>query len=263
MKQILLSLILFLSVTTAFGGVPEQAKRHDPHKAQLSSLFSKKMAETSAVKASIVKQTNGFRQAEGLEPVKPNKTLNKTAQHFADFMARTKKYGHTADGRLPSERAQAQGYEYCIVSENIAYQFRSDGFSTKELARVLFTGWKKSPEHRKNMVAPGVVDTGVGVAQDRASGTYFAVQMFGRPKSMGIRFKLVNTSRQAVHYILSDREGRHPYSLPPRAIQTHERCLPTTLELSEPKMKTSISDGARYTISSGKNGELTLTSGSL
>lgn len=230
---------------------------------QLSKTFSKKMAEISAVEASIVKQTNGFRKAEGLEPLKQNKTLDKTAQHFADFMARTRKYGHAADGRLPSERAQAQGYEYCIVSENIAYQFRSDGFSTEELTRTLVTGWKKPPEHRKNMVAPGVVDIGVGVAQDPASGTYFAVQMFGRPKSMGIRFQLVNSSGRAVHYILSDRDGRHQYSLPPRAIQTHERCLHTTLELSEPKVKTSISDGARYTVGSGRKGELTLTSGSL
>lgn len=221
------------------------------------------MVEISAVKALMVKLTNRFRKAEGLEPVEPDKALNKTAQHFADFMARTKKYGHTADGRLPSERAQAQGYQFCIVSENIAYQFRSDGISTEELARILVTGWKNSPEHRKNMVDPSVVEIGVGVAQDPASETYFAVQMFGRPKSMGIRFQLVNASGQAVHYILSDREGRHKYSLPPKAIQTHERCISITLELSEPKMKTSISDGARYTISSGKNGELTLTSGSL
>ena len=87
--------------------------------------FKKKEAEISAVKALIVKQTNRFRKGEGLEPVGPNKALNKTSQRFADFMARTKKFGHTADGRLPSERVQAQGYQYCIVSENIAYQFRS------------------------------------------------------------------------------------------------------------------------------------------
>jgi hypothetical protein len=103
------------------------------------------MAEISAVEALIVKQTNRFRKGEGLEPVEPNTALNKTSQRFADFMARTKKFGHTADGRLPSERAQAQGYQFCIVSENIAYQFRSEGFSTEELARGFRHGMGKVP----------------------------------------------------------------------------------------------------------------------
>ena len=241
----------------------EQAVRDDPPVPQLARVFEKKVAEISAVKALMVKQTNRFRKEEGLEPVEPNKTLNKTAQHFADFMARTKKYGHTADGRLPSERAQAQGYQYCIVSENIAYQFRSEGFSTEELEKVFVTGWKKSPEHRRNMVDPDVVEIGVGVARDPASGGYFAVQMFGRPKSMGIRFQLANKSGQTLYYALSNRESRREYSLPPQVIQTHERCLPTTLELSDPQMKTTIPDGTRYTLGSGKKGELTFTTGSL
>ncbi|MCG6877569.1 MAG: CAP domain-containing protein [Deltaproteobacteria bacterium] len=263
MKHILLSLILFLSAATVSGGMTELAVRDDPPVPQLARVFEKKVAEISAVKALMVKQTNRFRKEEGLEPVELNKALSETSQHFADFMARTKKYGHTADGRLPSERAQAQGYQYCMVSENIAYQFRLEGFSTEELAKVFVTGWKKSPEHRKNMVDPGFVEIGVGVAQDPTSGRYFAVQMFGRPKSMGIRFQLANKSGQTVYYTLSNRESRHEYSLPPQAIQTHERCLPTILELSDMEMKTTISDGTCYTVGSGKRGELTLTTGSL
>jgi len=263
LKQILLLLVFFLSAATVSGGMTEQAVRDDPPMPQLARVFENKMAEISAVKALIVKQTNRFRQEQGFAPVEPNKALNKTSQHFADFLARTKKYGHTADGRLPSERAQAQGYQYCIISENIAYQFRSEGFSTEELAKILVTGWKKSPEHRKNMVDPGVTEIGVGVARDPASGRYFAVQMFGRPKSMGIRFQLANKSGQTVYYTLRNRESSGEYSLPPRVIQTHERCLPTTLELSDPEMKTTVPDGTRYTVGSGKKGELTLTTGSL
>ena len=268
MQHILLSLIFLLSFTTASGGMTEQPERGEPLMPQLAGVFKKegfkkKEAEISAVKALIVKQTNRFRKGEGLEPVGPNKALNKTSQRFADFMARTKKFGHTADGRLPSERAQAQGYQFCIVSENIAYQFRSEGFSTEELGKVFVMGWEKSPEHRKNMVDPGVVEIGVGVAQDPASRVYFAVQMFGRPKSMGIRFQLVNESDQTVHYLLSNREGRQKYSLPPQLIRTHESCRPTTLELSELEIETRISGGTRYTVGSGKKGGLTLTTGNL
>jgi uncharacterized protein YkwD len=58
----------------------------------------------------------------------------RTAQYFADYMARTDEYGHHADGRSPMERARRQGYAPCIVSENIAYRYTSDpeGFTAEE-----------------------------------------------------------------------------------------------------------------------------------
>lgn len=38
---------------------------------------------------------------------------------------------------------------YCIVSENIAHQYNSLGFTTEELAEQFVQGWKNSPGHRK------------------------------------------------------------------------------------------------------------------
>src|SRR5262245_53356957 len=79
--------------------------------------------------------TNRFRADEGRAAVKVNAKLDKAARNFAEFMARTGKYGHTADGKEPSERAAEHGYDYCLVSENIAWQFSSGGFATADLAR--------------------------------------------------------------------------------------------------------------------------------
>lgn len=134
----------------------------------------------------VVERTNAFRKTQGLEPASVEPALERAAREFARFMAKTGKYGHTADGRRPPQRATAQGYEYCIVSENIAYQYRSSGYDSATLAREMVEGWKESPEHRKNMLEPAVTQTGVGIAQGD-DGRYFGVQMFGRPKSAARR----------------------------------------------------------------------------
>lgn len=138
-----------------------------------------------AVEKLVVDATNAFRGQEGLDSVRPDRALAKAAQDFADYMARTDRYGHTADGRNPADRARGQGYGYCLLAENIAYQYNSAGFRTAELARGFVEGWKHSPGHRKNMLEPAVTDTAVAVAHSEKSGRYYAVQMFGQPKRKG------------------------------------------------------------------------------
>jgi uncharacterized protein YkwD len=115
--------------------------------------------------------------------VTANPVLARTVRDFVDFMARTDRYGHEADGKQPADRARGHGYDYCLVSENIAYQYNSAGFRTAALARDFVEGWKHSPQHRKNMLEPAATQTAVAVARSEKSGRYYAVQMFGRPKS--------------------------------------------------------------------------------
>jgi uncharacterized protein YkwD len=94
------------------------------------------------VAASIGRRTNDFRAELGLGRLEANAALDRAAQDFADYMARTDRYGHTADGKEPSDRAQARGYRFCLVSENIAYQFSSEPYGTEDLARRYVEGWK-------------------------------------------------------------------------------------------------------------------------
>src|SRR5262249_46807432 len=131
----------------------------------------------------IVRRTNEFRQKEGRGKVEVDPKLTEAALYFAGFMAKTNKYGHDADGRAPADRAKEHGYEICIIAENIAYEFKSAGFKTEELGQQFFDGWKHSPPHRKNMVDPDVTEIGVAIAQSPETGYYYAVQLFGRPKS--------------------------------------------------------------------------------
>jgi uncharacterized protein YkwD len=175
----------------------------------------------------IIHRTNEFRGRKGLGELDVNAELAEAARSFAHYMARTDQYGHTADGKQPAERAVAQGYDYCIVSENIAYQFSSVGFTTAELAQRFFTGWKESPEHRKNILDADVVDTGVAVAQSSRTGKYYAVQLFGRPRSMEIVFKVSNRTADTVRY----RVEEESFSLPPRSTRTHRHCRAPALAL--------------------------------
>ena len=175
----------------------------------------------------IVSRTNDFRAEQGRSKVKVNPELRATAEYFAAYMARTNRYGHTADGRQASERAEQHGYAYCLVSENIAYQYSSAGFATGALASGFVTGWKESPGHRKNMLDPDVTETGVAVARS-ASGTFFAVQMFGRPKSMQISFKVTNRAGVPVSYTLDGQA----FPLPPRVTRTHEVCRPPKIDFN-------------------------------
>src|ERR1700736_1411180 len=103
------------------------------------------------VREKIIHSTNQFRVQEGRQELKANPELSKAAQAFAEFMARTDKYGHDADGKQPSERITDAGYEYCTVAENIAYGYNAAGFTSDELAQGLMEGWKNSPHHRANM----------------------------------------------------------------------------------------------------------------
>lgn len=211
------------------------------------------LSKTSAL---IIEQTNEFRKKQGLEPVEKNTALTKAARYFADYMARTDEYGHQADDKTPAQRAKNHGYDYCIVLENIAWQYRSTGFAARELAEEFFQGWKNSPEHRKNMLHPAVTETGVAVARSSDTGKYYAVQMFGRPESQAIDFKVTNRAGSEIRY----RIGEKTYPLPPRYTRTHHRCQPADLTFLPPADTKTKDDEAGRTVQPERGDHFTVTS---
>jgi uncharacterized protein YkwD len=232
-KLAVLQVILLLIPSSSFG----QNRRQEPAAPDLEKA-----------KEQIVSGTNRFRADHDREGLKVNAELSKAAQDFAEFMARTDKYGHTADGKQPSERAEAHHYVYCIVAENIAYQFNSAGFTTKQLSSGFVQGWEDSPPHRKNMLDPDVFDIGVGVAQSSTSGKYYAVQEFGRPKSKEIVFKITNRTGSEVQYDIADKT----YKIKPRYTITHRTCRPPELEFQWP-------DGKKQTYAPASGAALVIT----
>lgn len=213
-----------------------------------SPASAERRIDAGAAAARIVEQTNAFRTANERKPVARSTALTAAAQRFAEFMASTDAYGHEADGRKPAARAAAQGYAYCLVAENIAYQFSSSGFGSDDLAERLFQGWEESPGHRRNMVLPQVTDIGVGLAQSARTRRWYAVQMFGRPKSKSTGFQIANRADAPIRYELDDEA----FTLAPRVTRTHNGCFGGPLRLRWPDgaegPPLEPRNGARYVV---------------
>ena len=141
---------------------------------------------TQDVEARVVALVNDFRAEHGLKPLEREPRLDQTAQYFGGYMADRGTLEHTADGNTPAARVKQRGYAYCVIAENIAYEYSSRGFTAKELARVFVEGWQDSATHRANMLDAAVTQTGLGVARS-GRGEYYAAQIFGRPPVPGAK----------------------------------------------------------------------------
>ncbi len=226
-----------VAVTAIFLAFPAFAETPDP----------------ARVMAIVIEGTNRFRQEQRLAAVEADSKLAATARDFADFMASTDKFSHAADGSEPSARARRHGYEYCLVSENIGYQFRSDGFKTAaDLADGFVEGWKRSPGHRKNLLDRDATDIGVAVARSPKTGRYYGVQVFGRPASRMIEFAVANESGERVEY----RIGSAEYRLPGRTVRTHRECVAEPVGFNGKALKPE--NGDRFAIIGGR-GSLRMT----
>lgn len=219
-----------------------------------------KSPDVDATVQAIVERSNGFRKQEGRSELAVDQTLQKTAQDFADYMAEQDRYGHQADGRTPSERAKAQGYDFAIVLENIAYAYDSRGFEAPALAEKLVQGWIESPEHRENLLDPDVTQIGVGVAESPTTHYLYAVQLFARPASLAVEFTLFNATQAPFTYKLDERS----FVIEPRYARTHRSGRPPTVTIEWPdeseKKPTTFEpeSGMRYVIQRNAEGAFEL-----
>ncbi len=155
----------------------------------------------------IMEGTNKFRKEEGRGELKSQEQLVATARDFARYLAKNEKLSHEADGSDPRERAKKHDYHPCIVAENIAYQYNSEGFQSEELARQFLDGWKKSPGHRKNLLDPYLLEAGMAVARSKESSKYYAVQVFGRPETAVHR--VFHRQPDQCHHRVRDRGAKN------------------------------------------------------
>ncbi len=70
------------------------------------------------------------------------------------------------------------------------------------------------------MVNPNVTETAVAIAHSPRTDYYYAVQLFGRPKSQMVEFKVANRTGVGVEYRLDGQI----FPLPTRATSTHQVC---------------------------------------
>ncbi len=129
--------------------------------------------------AGILTKTNAQRAALGLSPLSFNAQLTAAAQAKVTDMISRQYFEHESpDGKGPGDLADAAGYEYLAVAENLA-------LGDYENSAEIVEGWMDSPGHRENIVSTKYSDIGVAVGQGMFEGdvVWFAVQEFGRPAS--------------------------------------------------------------------------------
>jgi uncharacterized protein YkwD len=96
-----------------------------------------------------------YRGNQGLEALTLDPGLMAAAQAQADAMAKADKLSHELRGSLTA-RLDRAGYQKSSAVENV-----SAGYDT--MAEV-FSGWRQSPPHNANMLAPGMRRMGIAAA---------------------------------------------------------------------------------------------------
>ena len=201
----------------------------------------------------IIEMTNAFRVENQLARVTPNTALHTAAQAYADYLARTGTFAHTADGRQPADRAQVAGYRYCMVAENLALNQSNRGFETRDLAARMIEGWKNSPPHRAAMLAPLVTEIGIGIARaPDADPKFLTVQLFGRPDSFKYEFHVENRAGAPIPYVLGEKNN----TVASQTSVRHTACVPheITFDIGKVTAKFDASDGGAFVITRGADG---------
>ena len=120
--------------------------------------------------------TNRQRARKRLAPLKKEPKLMRAAQAYADLMAARDQMSHTIGGLTLADKAKVVGYEFRLLSENIALNSRLAGDF------VVGEQWMKSTGHRKNLLASDITNIGIGIAGPSKKNRYYYCQLFGTPK---------------------------------------------------------------------------------
>lgn len=159
--------------------------------------------QARVVERLLVQKVNAYRADAGLPALVASRTLDGEAQSWSAHMAGARDFNH--DPSMSSRlRAGVDGAQLSGVGENIAYAIRGDaatGKTPEQIADSLFTQWKDSPAHNRNMLGAYTV-TGVGVSYE--GGRAYATQKFAAVNSSHRNVSETDVSR---FYTVGDAAG--------------------------------------------------------
>ncbi|PKP78348.1 MAG: hypothetical protein CVT81_04280 [Alphaproteobacteria bacterium HGW-Alphaproteobacteria-3] len=166
---------------TPGSGTPQ--KPQEVNRTSLPAQASAAAQAHPALGAAILEAVNDYREANNLGRLTPDANLQRAAAVHAADMELRGFFGHfNPDAQGPRERVLAvePGFagrvaENIQVVEGTSYGSMSDA----ALAAVLVEKWLESPMHRKNIRAPEMTGSGIGIA--RRSNRIVAVQVFSGP----------------------------------------------------------------------------------
>jgi uncharacterized protein YkwD len=137
--------------------------------------FSANFASASDITPQkIIELANSDRSKEGLEILKENEKLDRSAMDKAEDMAQNDYFAHTSPkGLTPWHWIEEEDYDYAYAGENLAMDFNS--------IEKMNQAWLDSPTHRANILNEKYKDIGVAVREGTINGhsTIIVVQQFG------------------------------------------------------------------------------------
>jgi len=126
----------------------------------------------SSVRAALIENINAQRAGKGMPALAPSAQLSEAAQKHACDNAGRNKMSHTgSDGSKFGTRIKRAGYRFGKANENVGYGFRDPGAMVK--------GWMGSDGHRRNILARGTRDIGVGMAVGSDGNRYWVMVTAG------------------------------------------------------------------------------------
>lgn len=126
----------------------------------------------------LLELVNKERAKADLPPLRPHPLLFKAARSHSANMAKQRKMEHILDGKRPSQRVEAAGYDWGKVTENLITADQSD----VPLERIV-KEWMESKIHRENILMKDVTETGLGIAKNPKDEIYYT-QIFARPRKV-------------------------------------------------------------------------------
>ena len=178
----------FAVMAFALGACATQTGNAPPKPQEVSTASLPAEASAAAqnhagLSAAILQAVNAYRAEKDLGRLAPDANLQRIAAvHAADMQLRGF-FGHfNPEGQGPRERLLSVEPDFTgRVAENVevvegpTYGAMGD----EELAAAMVRKWIESPMHRKNIKAPEMTESGVGIA--RQGNRIIAVQVFAGP----------------------------------------------------------------------------------
>lgn len=134
----------------------------------------------------LLKQINYQREIRGLTNLKVDIRLEKAAEKKSQDMVDKDYFEHYAYGKTPWTFVKDENYDYLYAGENLAMDFQT--------SEGMVRAWMSSPSHRKNILNPDFIETGIGVVkgeytdEDGTRETTIVTNMFGREKPKILQF---------------------------------------------------------------------------
>ena len=153
-------------------------------------VYLSSLAKVSIYEDYLLKLMNDLRREEGETGAKPlafNSKLGETAKDYASYSLQNVHFSHfDLGGKGVDSRVLEHNYDFEHVGENLGLikTDQSDFALGFAVVDSLFDGWRKSPEHYKNIISEKFDEVGIGFALGKTSDVetpnhLYAVVVFG------------------------------------------------------------------------------------